>query len=76
MSIATSEIVRVCEALPEEKRLEVMDFALFLLGRSEPSGDRAWEETLADSSRRPKLEAFLRESAAEGGDEPLDLERM
>jgi hypothetical protein len=56
--------------------MEVMDFAMFLLGRTETPADLAWEKTLANGSRRPKLEAFLRELAAEGGDEPLDLERM
>jgi hypothetical protein len=76
MSNATAEIVRLCEALPEEKRIEVLDFALFLLGRAEHPDDLAWEKLLADPVRRPKLEAFLQESAAEGGDEPLDLGRL
>jgi hypothetical protein len=35
-----------------------------------------WEQRLADTTSRPKLEAFLQESAAEGGDEPLDLKRL
>jgi len=52
-----------------------MDFALFLPGRTEHPGVLAWERNLADTSRRPKLEAFLRESAAEGGDEPLGMTR-
>lgn len=76
MSTATAEIVRLCEALPEDKRMEVMDFARFLLGRTENPDDLAWEQRLADPARRPKLEAFLRESAAEGDDEPLDLKRL
>ena len=76
MSTATAEIARLCEALPEDKRMEVMDFARFLLGRTEHPGDLAWEQHLANPARRPKLEAFLRESAAEGGDEPLDLTRL
>jgi hypothetical protein len=75
MSIATAEIVRLCEALPEDKRVEVMDFAWFLLGRTESPDDLDWEQRLADPIRRPKLEAFLQESAAEGGDEPVDLRR-
>jgi hypothetical protein len=53
-----------------------MDFAMFLLGRTEHPDDLAWEKTLANGNRRPKLEAFMRDSAAEGGDEPLDLQRM
>jgi hypothetical protein len=76
VSTATAEIVRLCEALPEEKRMEVLDFARFLLGRTEHPDDRAWEERLADPVRRPKFEAFLQQSAAEGGDEPLDLKRL
>jgi len=76
MSTATAEIVRLCEALPEDKRIEVMDFAQFLLGRTEHPDDLAWEQRLADPALRPKLEAFLQESLAEGGDEPLDLKRL
>jgi hypothetical protein len=76
MSTATAEIVRLCEALPEDKRAEVMDFARFLLDRAEHPDDLAWEKTLADPAPRPRLEAFLRQSAAEGGDEPLDLNRL
>jgi hypothetical protein len=37
--------------------------------------DGSSSQRIADSSPRPKLEAFLRESAAEGEDEPLDLKR-
>ena len=70
MSNATQEIIRVCEALPEDKQVEVADFARFLLARQE---DEAWERRLPDSKPRPKLEAFLRESAE--GDAPLDLTR-
>jgi hypothetical protein len=76
VSTETAEIIRLCEALSEDKRVEVMDFARFLLGRKEHPGDLAWEQRIADSTQRPKLEAFLRESAAEGGDEPLDLKRL
>jgi hypothetical protein len=76
MSTATAEIVRLCEALPESKRLEVVDFARFLLDRTEHPDDALWERRLADPAPRPKLEAFLRESAAEAGDEPLDLSRL
>ena len=76
MSTGTQEIVRLCEALPEEKRAEVADFARFLLSRTEHPGDAAWEHRLADPRPLPKLEAFLQESAAEGNDEPLDLKRL
>lgn len=76
MSTGTQEIVRLCEALPEEKRAEVADFARFLLSRAEHPDDAEWEQRLADPRPLPKLEAFLRESAAEGNDEPLNLERL
>ena len=39
MSTGTHEIVRLCEALPEEKRTEVADFARFLLSRTEHPDD-------------------------------------
>ena len=76
MSTATQEIVRLCEALPAEKRAEVADFARFLLQRTEHPDDVAWEQRLADSRSLPKLERFLQASAAEGGDVALDLERL
>ena len=71
MSIATQEIISVCEALPQEKQREVADFARFLLAQQ---GDEPWEELLAAKDWRPKLDAFLRESAAEGGE--ADIERF
>lgn len=70
MSIETQEIVRICEALPEAKREEVADFARFLLARQD---DEKWERTVADERPRPRLEAFLRESA-EGGESPWRLD--
>ena len=69
MSVETQEIIRICEALPDAKRDEVADFARFLLARQ---GDEAWERILADTAPRPRLESFLRDSAAEGGAQPLD----
>ena len=72
MSNATEEIIRVCEALPPEKQTEVADFARFLLAQQ---GDERWEQLLAYPRPRPKLEAFLKESAA-APDEPLDPQRL
>jgi hypothetical protein len=68
----TEEIIEVCKILPEDKQAEVVDFARFLLARQD---DEAWEARLAGSQQRPRLESFLRESAAEG-DEPLDPSRL
>jgi hypothetical protein len=73
VSALTREIAEICEALPAEKRLAVAEFARFLLARGESSGDLAWERIIADQRPRPKLEAFLRESAAEGLDAPLEV---
>lgn len=76
MSTATQEIIRLCEALPAHKRAEVIDFARFLLSRTEHPDDAAWETRLADAQPRGKLSEFLREGLASGGDEPLDLSRL
>jgi hypothetical protein len=72
MSSTTEEIMRVCEALPADKQTELADFARFLLGRLD---DEAWERQLAFPQDRPRLNAFLHDSAAEG-DEPLDPNRL
>jgi len=72
MSSTTEEIIRVCEALPADKQSELADFARFLLARQD---DEAWERRLAYPRARPRLDAFLRDSAAEG-DEPLDPHRL
>jgi len=72
MSTATEEIIQVCEALPPDKQSEVIDFARFLLARQD---DERWEQLLAAPQTRPRLDAFLRQSAAEG-DQPLDPRRL
>ena len=72
MSVETQELLSICEQLPEAKRLEVTDFARFLLARE---GDDRWEQIISEDKPRPKLEAFLKESAAEGS-EPMDLKRL
>ena len=72
MSNTTAEIIEVCEALPPDKQVELADFARFLLARQD---DEAWEQRLSDAKPRPRLDAFLQESAAEG-DEPLDSRRL
>lgn len=66
------EIAELCEALPPDKREEVADFARFLLARQQ---DERWEAIVAEPECRPRLNAFLRESAAEG-DEPFDIRRL
>jgi hypothetical protein len=72
MSTETQELIKICESLPEDKRAEVADFARFLLARED---DARWERLIAFGQRRPKLDAFLRESAAEPP-VPMDLDRL
>ncbi len=72
MSTETEELIRLWESLPAERRAEVADFARFLLARED---DERWEQLLASEQRRPKLDAFLRQSAAEPAT-PMDLDRL
>jgi hypothetical protein len=72
MSTDTQELIRICEALPEAKRVEVADFARFLLAQE---GDERWEQIIASPAPRHKLDAFLKESAREAA-EPLDPDRV
>lgn len=70
--MSTTEIAELCDSLPPEKREEVADFVRFLLARQQ---EERWETLIADPKPRPRLDAFLRESAAES-DEALDLRRL
>ena len=72
MSSDTQELIRTYEQLPEAKRIEVADFARFLLAQQ---GDQRWEQIVAEPKARPKLEEFLKQSKAEGS-EPMDLGRL
>ena len=72
MTPLADDILRTCEALPPEKQIEVADFARFLLANLH---DEQWEQTIAADKKRPRLEAFVRESAAENA-APLDLSRL
>lgn len=72
MTMETQELIRICESLPEGKRAEVADFARFLLARED---DDRWERLIASDRRRPKLDAFLRQSAAEPST-PMDVNRL
>jgi hypothetical protein len=60
-AMSATEIAELRDALPPDKREEVADFARFLLSRHD---DARWEAILAESNPRPRLDAFLRESAA------------
>lgn len=73
-------IAEEAASLPPEKQSAVLDFVLFEKQRAaaeqgEEDGDAAWERIIADIRPRPKLVAFMQESATEG-DEPMDLTRL
>jgi len=72
MTVETQELLSICAQLPEAKRVEVADFARFLLAQQ---GDRRWEEIIASPASRPKLDAFLKESGKEDA-ERLDVDRL
>ncbi|MBA2432527.1 MAG: hypothetical protein H0V56_10500 [Chthoniobacterales bacterium] len=86
-----ARIAEESAALPPDKQTEVLDFVLFIKGRvrevaasqgniapvtQQEDGDAAWERIINDPRPRPKLEEFMHQSRAEGGAEPLDLDRM
>ena len=71
MSTETQELIRVCESLPEEKRAEVADLAVPPAGQD----DVRWEELIASGQQRPKLDAFLRQSATDFPT-PMELGRL
>jgi hypothetical protein len=77
MSSETKELLDICEQLPDVEREEVADFARFLLAKHKNilNQDEAWERTIADGKRRPKLDEFVRSALAEGS-EPLDPEAI
>lgn len=60
--MSVSEIAEICAALPPDKRENVADFARFLLFRQ---NDARWGSIIDDPHSRLRLDAFLRESAAE-----------
>jgi Protein of unknown function (DUF2281) len=58
MSIETQELVSICEQLPEAKRIEVTDFARFLLAKNEGAvAQRAVERWLAGARGAAKTGA-------------------
>jgi hypothetical protein len=72
MSTETRELIEICEQLPEAKRIEVTDFARFLLSQQ---SDERWEQIIDNPLPKPKLNEFLKASKTEGS-EPLDLDRL
>jgi hypothetical protein len=72
MDADTQDLIGICERLPAAKRVEVVDFARFLLERA---GDERWEQIIADPTPRPKLDEFIRAALADGS-EPLDVDQL
>ena len=65
MSTETLEVVKICEALPAQKRAEVADFARFLLGRTTPNyGLRATQLSLISRKLHAKAQKARREGTA------------
>jgi hypothetical protein len=68
----TRELIEICEQLPHSKRVEVTDFARFLLPQH---SDQRGEQIIDDPTPRPKLDNFLKQSRSEGSD-PMDVDRL
>ncbi len=65
----------VVEIIAAVKRLDARQKGEFLNKLAEVSFDDAWDRLLDHPQPRPRLDAFLRESATEP-DEPLDPSRL
>jgi hypothetical protein len=70
-AVSASEIIKELPKLSEAERRAVLN----KLRELSQLDDERWDKLLNDPKPRPKLEAFLRESAAEG-ESPLDLNRL
>ena len=70
-AVSASEIIKELPKLSDTERLAVLD----KLRELAQLDDERWEELLNDPKPRPKLKAFLRQSAAEG-ESPLDPRRL
>ncbi len=69
--MSASEIIKELPKLSEAKRRAILD----KLRELAQEDDERWEQLLNDPQSRSKLEAFLRESEAEG-ESPLDPSRL
>jgi hypothetical protein len=69
--VSASEIIQELPKLSDAERRAILD----KLRELAQVDDDRWEKLLNDPKPRPKLEAFLRKSGAEGGT-PLDPSRL
>ncbi len=70
--MSASEIIKELPKLSEAERRAILEKLRELLQMN----DDRWEEIINDPRPLPKLEAFFRNAAAEGGEEPLDPDRL
>jgi hypothetical protein len=70
--VSASEIIDELPKLTDAERRAVLE----KLRELAQVDDDRWEEIINDPRPLPKLEAFFREAAAEGGEEPLDPNRL
>jgi len=69
--VSAAEIIKELPKLTDAERRSILEKLRELMQMD----DAHWEQLLAEPMRRPKLEAFVRESADEG-EAPLDTERL
>jgi hypothetical protein len=69
--VSASEIIKELPKLSDAERLAVLD----KLRELSQLDDAHWEKLINDPQPRPKLDAFMRESAAEG-ESHLDPSRL
>ena len=69
--VSASEIIKELPKLSEAERRAVLN----KLRELSQLDDERWDEIVNDPKPRPKVEAFVRESATEG-ESPLDLNRL
>ena len=69
--VSASEIIKELPKLSDLERRAILE----KLRELAQVDDECWEEIINDPTPRPKLEAFMRESAAEG-ESPLDPSRL
>lgn len=70
--MSASEIIQELPKLTEAERHAVLE----KLRELAHVDDDRWEKIISDPRPLPKLEAFFRNAAAEGGEEPLDPDRL
>jgi hypothetical protein len=77
MANSTEELVKICGDLPEDHVQALVSYARALKnGEAELDGDKDWNRILNDPRTAPRLEQLAEESAAEGGVDLMDVDRL